>query len=134
MLIHNPCIFARLNIFLYPNLDVFVSAKKQTATKEQFNQKKKEELEKRLEDVSSKLGTSKKPNKGRQYLFMVFCVMSLPFSFLFYSKILLIDHRLQKVVACGIFPHAPFGENSEAVHSAGDMRRPMGSCQQRPPV
>nr|CAB3226160.1 bromodomain-containing protein 3 [Phallusia mammillata] len=39
--------------------------KKQPATKEQMTQKKKEELEKRLEDVSDKLGMPKKPKKSK---------------------------------------------------------------------
>nr|XP_018668911.1 bromodomain-containing protein 3 isoform X3 [Ciona intestinalis] len=39
--------------------------KKQPATKEQMMQKKKEELKKRLEDVSDKLGMPKKPKKAK---------------------------------------------------------------------
>ena len=44
--------------------NLFLAAKKHLASKEQNTQKKKEELEKRLEDVSDKLGMPKKPKKS----------------------------------------------------------------------
>lgn len=49
-----------LHILIY----LYAIAKKTPANKEEFNRQKKEELEKRLEDVSGKLGMPKKPRKG----------------------------------------------------------------------
>ena len=41
------------------------TAKRQPSGKDQNTQKKKEELEKRLDDVSEKLGMPKKPKKSK---------------------------------------------------------------------